>query len=155
MTKNKILTIRVSQDEFDLINERIAADKNLKNVSDYIRKYCINADEKEIKIIEEKKITEVIEVKVETDDINELIDEIKLLKGKINSVCNTIDRTQKVYSQDVVKIKNNMSKIEDTLNEKMFMLFNNRKAIRDEAKKLLNKLEVNKVCQAKEEQSQN
>ena len=155
MTKNKILTIRVSQDEFDLINERIAADKNLKNVSDYIRKYCINADEKEIKIIEEKKITEVIEVKVETDDINELIDEIKLLKGKINSVCNTIDRTQKVYSQDVVKIKNNMSKIEDTLNEKMFMLVNNRKAIRDEAKKLLNKLEVNKVCQAKEEQSQN
>ena len=133
MKRYEEIKIYTTPDEKILLKQ-LAEEHNM-SLSTYLKEAGL-ADKE---IVIEEKVEENIILKIETNDLFSILAEIKEIRDKISGISNTIIRTDKAYKREVEELTKGLEKMEDLLNERTLKIIENRKDIKEAAKKLLDK----------------
>lgn len=129
----KEIMVYSSIEDYEKIRE-LANAANM-SLSTYLKESALANKE----IVVKEEVTKNITLKVETNDLFGLLGEIRELREKINSISGVILKTGKIYEREMKEIMTSIETMEDIMNQKTFLVLEDRKRIKKEAQRIIEK----------------
>jgi hypothetical protein len=133
MTNKKGWIVRCSEEEREQIRQ-LAKEHNM-SINTYLKESAL-ADKE---IVIKQEIHKDITLRIETNDIFGLINEISECREKFTAISNMILKQGKIYPREFEELEKSLSNMEDILNDKTFEILEDRKQIKKAAQELLDK----------------